>query len=166
MTETLDSLKKKCLTVKADTIQPSMPTLKEKKENIYVWTEDEIRSIKLPEVKNADNYKILSDYFNLDKKGHWEKNNFILLRYDSDEVIASKYNITVDELSKFISESKTILKKKRDERVPPALDTKVMTSWNALQISALCNAYEAFGDEAYNEEALKCANDILRNAIT
>src|SRR5690606_8953629 len=33
----------------------------------------------------------------------------------------------------------------RNERPRPALDHKVITGWNALMISGLCHAYDAFG---------------------
>jgi uncharacterized protein YyaL (SSP411 family) len=53
----------------------------------------------------------------------------------------------------------------RSKRVPPVLDKKVITSWNAIHISALCNAYEAFGDEKIRVSAVKTAHHLLHNCV-
>jgi uncharacterized protein YyaL (SSP411 family) len=131
----------------------------------YVWTKEEIKNSKLPSCGHANAFDVFSDYFSMDESGYWEKNNYILLRKKTDEVIAKKHNVTVQELNEFIRLAKIVLLKKRNERFPPALDKKIITSWNALQISALCNAYQAFGIEEYKSEAIRCAEHILKNSV-
>jgi uncharacterized protein YyaL (SSP411 family) len=131
----------------------------------YVWTKEEIRNLKLPPCGNADPYQVFEDYFSMNDHGYWEKENYILLRTVFDQAIIKKFNISEEVLNNFISESKKLLNKKREERIPPALDKKIITSWNALQISALCSAYEAFGTEEYRIEALRCASVLLKNAV-
>ena len=132
----------------------------------YVWKINEIQNIQFPPSGNADGFKVFSDYFNLNSIGLWEDENYILLRKKSDQEIADKYNLTVKELKSFVAGAKSILLKKRRERVAPALDKKIITSWNALHISALCEAYQAFGDERYRKEAIVCAEQILKTAMS
>jgi uncharacterized protein YyaL (SSP411 family) len=132
----------------------------------YVWTKEELKEINFPVCGKHDGFKIFSEYFNVNDAGYWEKNNYILLRKFTDEEFALKLDLTVVELKSFIKESKSILRKIRAERIPPVLDKKVITSWNALHISALCDAYQAFGVEAHRTEAVKCATQIFKNAIT
>jgi len=131
----------------------------------YVWTTDEIKKIKFPTCGDADGFKVFSDYYNLNDVGYWEKNSYILLRKLSDEDIAARYHVSVPVLEKFIAGTKEILLEERNKRIPPALDKKIITSWNALQVSALCMAYQAFGIEKYREEAILCVNQILKNGM-
>ncbi len=131
----------------------------------YVWTVDEIKKINLPPCGTEDGFKIFSEYYNLNDVGHWEKGNYILLRKLSDEMIAQKYNLTVTTITDFISKAKKILLDVRDKRTPPALDKKIITSWNSLLAAALCTAYQSFGMEEYRMEAIKCIEQILKNGI-
>ncbi|WP_103666491.1 thioredoxin domain-containing protein [Pseudanabaena sp. BC1403] len=48
-------------------------------------------------------------------------------------------------------------------RVPPVTDTKAITSWNALMISGLANAYCAFQKPIYKQLAVNAAKFILEN---
>jgi len=45
----------------------------------------------------------------------------------------------------------------REQRTPPALDDKRLTSWNALMISALADAGVALGEPRYRDAAVACA---------
>ncbi len=130
----------------------------------YVWTKEEISTLKLPVCGKANSLELLKEFYNINDTGYWEKNNYILLRKKTNEEIAEKFQVSLIELEQFISEAKNILLKKREERIRPVTDKKVVTSWNALQITALCEAYEAFGNVSYKDEAIVCANRLLRES--
>ncbi len=49
----------------------------------------------------------------------------------------------------------------RQQRTPPGLDRKIITSWNGLTISALAQAYAATGNIKYLDAAEKAASFIL-----
>ena len=49
--------------------------------------------------------------------------------------------------------------------MPPALDDKVVTSWNGLTIRALAEAGAVLGNEDHLSAARDCANFILDNLI-
>ena len=51
----------------------------------------------------------------------------------------------------------------RNLRIRPATDDKILTSWNALMVSAYVNAYKAVGKEHYLEGALRTARFIEIN---
>jgi len=55
------------------------------------------------------------------------------------------------------------LYKQRQTRVRPATDDKILTEWNAIAITGLCDAYKAFNDEKYKTNAIDIANFILQN---
>jgi uncharacterized protein YyaL (SSP411 family) len=50
------------------------------------------------------------------------------------------------------------LRDHRQKREPPALDRKIITSWNGLAISAMARAAAAFGEDRYLEAAARAAD--------
>jgi uncharacterized protein YyaL (SSP411 family) len=109
----------------------------------YVWSMEEIK-----ETAGAD-FAIAADYFNINEAGLWEDENYIPLREKDDSEIASKHGISVEELRTKVGLLKKALLEKREKRVRPGLDNKVLCSWNALMIKAFADAYTAFSDPAF-----------------
>jgi len=122
----------------------------------YVWTKDELQKIL------KENFDLFADYFNINERGLWEHNNYILLRNLSDESIALKYNLSVDDLLSTIIEIKKQLLKIRDQRVRPGLDNKILTSWNALMLKGYVDAYTIFDEQHFLDVAIKNAEFILK----
>ncbi len=100
------------------------------------------------------------DYYRIEKEGLWENENNILLRKESDEVIAERHLMTKEKLQSEIQNCKEILLKERDKRISPGLDDKHLTSWNALMIKGYADAYNAFGNQEYLGAGIKCADFI------
>ncbi|MCY1722875.1 thioredoxin domain-containing protein [Prolixibacteraceae bacterium Z1-6] len=117
----------------------------------YVWNERELQQL-----IGAD-YPLFADYFQVNKKGFWEQGNTILLRNGGDENFAAKRNLTAHQLQIKVSKWKFVLLKERENRIRPGLDDKTLTSWNALAIQGLLDAYKAFKDEHFLKLAIKNA---------
>ncbi|MCB8994315.1 MAG: thioredoxin domain-containing protein [Bacteroidales bacterium] len=114
----------------------------------YTWKEDEIRSV------CGEDAELVIEYFNVSGNGNWEENRNILYRSGNDEELAGKFNITVDELNEKLVAVKRSLMKARDPRIHPALDDKILTSWNALMLKAYADAYKITGNSEYLSTAL------------
>ena len=125
----------------------------------YVWKKEELQSIL------KEKFALFADYFNINEKGLWEHDNYILLRHESDEAIAAKHNISVIELQKTIAEIKTELIEIRNKRIRPGLDNKVLTSWNSLMLKGYIDAYNAFDEPHFLDVAIKNVNYLLENGI-
>jgi len=126
----------------------------------YVWNKQEIEE--LLKAKSA----LFCDYYRIGKEGLWEHENNILLRNEDDETIAKRYNLSLEELQNEILYCKESLLKERIKRIPPGLDDKQLTSWNALMIKGFADAYKAFGNQEYLDAAIKSADfiwNIIRN---
>ncbi len=123
----------------------------------YVWTVDELKKIL------DDDLKLFADYFNVNEIGHWEEENYILLRKQSDEEIAKRFGISADVLQKKILELKTKVLAIREMRIKPGLDNKILTSWNSLMIKGYADAYSVFHEKEFLNSALKAGNYILEN---
>ncbi len=125
----------------------------------YVWQQDELKDLL------KEHYNIFADYYNVNEKGWWEHNNYILLRNESDEVVAKKHSISVDILKSIIEELKVCLLKQRETRVRPGLDNKLLTSWNALMLKAYVDAAKAFDESKFLNAAIKNLDFIFANAV-
>ena len=130
----------------------------------YVWTKEELETVKLPSIANNKEKELLFDYFNINERGYWEKNTYLPLRHLDNQALADKYDLSLEELNSFISATQKTLYTKRSGRIHPGLDEKVITSWNSLVVKGLCDAYQALADKAYLNEAIACMNQINANA--
>ncbi len=117
----------------------------------YVWTEQELRELL------KEDFPVFSDYYNINDYGLWEEDLYVLIRDSSDEGIAGKYGITEQVLNQRILACKKILFQKRETRARPGLDDKILTSWNALMVKALTDAYRYLDEEEYLKLALKAS---------
>jgi len=126
----------------------------------YVWTEAELKIIL------GEDYTIAAEYYEVGKKGHWEHGNNILLRRKNLLEVSKKLDMEPSDLSTKIKSINKTLLNEREKRIRPGLDDKTLTSWNALTITGLVDAYSTFGEKRFLDLALKNANFILENQIT
>jgi len=125
----------------------------------YVWTSEELSTAL------GDNAALFADYYNCSPKFAWEESKYILHRAQSDAEVAKKFGISEAELRARLAHCRNILLQLRSKRVPPALDNKQLTAWNALMLQAYVDAYRAFGDEQFLNAALKNAAFLEKNAL-
>ena len=125
----------------------------------YVWTKAELQELL------KEQFNLFADYFNINQKGFWEHENYILLRNDEDEIIATRNNISVAELQKTIKDCKKQLLTIREKRIKPGLDNKIITSWNALMIKAYADAYTVFDEKYFKDIALTNLEFLLGNCL-
>lgn len=125
----------------------------------YVWNKKELQELL------GDEFNLFSEYFNVNSVGFWEHNNYILLRSEYNEDFAEKHGLSLHQLQVKVGKWKYALLKARSKRVRPGLDDKTLTSWNALVLKGLADAYKAFGNEEFLCMALKNAEFIANNLM-
>ena len=123
----------------------------------YVWKYDKLRKI-----LNED-AGLITDYYSVTKDGNWENGNNILYRSGPGKDIAGKYDLQAPELMNRIQEAKKILLNERSKRIRPALDDKILTSWNAMMLKGFVDACRAFNEPEFLISAIKNAEFILQN---
>lgn len=131
-----------------------------KEGQFYTWTKKEIQDTL------GDRSQLISDFYNLDPQGNWEAGKNILYRNKTLQHLAEEYNISVGTLKKYIAEAREKLKNVRGRRTRPALDDKILASWNALMLSGYLDAYRVFDEENFLITALKNATFVKKNLIT
>ena len=60
----------------------------------------------------------------------------------------------MEQLQRIIKKGERILLEKRNERIRPQTDDKILLGWNALMNTALCKAFAATGNESFKQLAI------------
>ncbi len=117
----------------------------------YVWTEEELQELIPPE-----DWKQFKKYYQIGTKSLWEGKH-ILTRGTTNLAYAQEWGLSADELEAKVNHWKELLLEARAQRIRPGLDTKALTSWNALLLEAYVEAYKSFQDPTFLEQAKKLA---------
>jgi len=124
----------------------------------YLWDIEEIKSI----IDNPLKLNIFTKAYSITEQGNFEGKN-ILQRQLGDGEIAEELNILVTEVSDNLAKSRPRLLSQRAQRVRPAVDDKVITSWNALMLIAFAEAGRYLEEPQYTNIAINNAEFILGN---
>lgn len=125
----------------------------------YSFTAEELQKI----VKS--DFEIFKEYYNINEFGRWENNEYVLIRRKTDEEIANKFHISTKVLYDKKQNWKTLLSDLKNKRSRPRLDDKTLTSWNALMIKSLLDAYRALNEKKYLDSALKSAELLIEKQL-
>lgn len=113
----------------------------------YTWTQSEIEEVL------GEEAPLFIRQFNIMLEGVGE-------RRGGTNVLYRKADSTLVMTDEQVEQARQKLLAARAHRVPPARDEKVITSWNAIMIQGLVDAYNAWGDEQYLTLALHNAQFI------
>ncbi|WP_159637872.1 thioredoxin domain-containing protein [Sphingobacterium composti Ten et al. 2007 non Yoo et al. 2007] len=95
------------------------------------------------------------EYFNITKDGNWSEEQInIPFVNGSNNNLITEAGFTAEEWDIYLKEIKTKLLAYRNQRVRPGLDHKQLTTWNALLLKGLVDAYRVFGELEHLELAL------------
>lgn len=110
----------------------------------YVWKKQEIDDI-LKDKKLSD---IFCEYFNITEGGNFEGKNILNIT-SSLEYFSKKHNMSTIDMENLLDTHLSKLYEIRAKRIPPGLDDKILTSWNALMISAFVSGYKVTNNLKY-----------------
>lgn len=102
----------------------------------YVWNYDEVKNILL------DDTEMFCKYYDVSENGNWEHKNILRVLTPLQE-FANQNNLKEKEFEEQLKSSAEKLLAIRNKRIRPGLDDKILLSWNALMITALCKASSA-----------------------
>ncbi|MUP46012.1 thioredoxin domain-containing protein [Gramella sp. BOM4] len=113
----------------------------------YTWKREE-----LEEALGSD-FSLFSDYYILHPEPGTE-GKYVVFKSGPDSEFLEKNSLSTTELKAKKESWKSALEEMRVKRVHPAIDDKMIISWNALLISGFVEAYKAFGDKTYLDTAV------------
>lgn len=124
----------------------------------YVWSKKEINQIL---GKDADVFCL---YYDVTDGGNFEGHT-ILNNSIAASAVAFHTGITEDTVRTILAESSRKLLEARSKRIRPSLDDKIITSWNALMISAFAKGYRVTDNPTYLKAAENCITFIEKNLL-
>jgi len=121
----------------------------------YTWTLDEIS-----EVIEDENLNLIVNFFNIEKEGNFSE--------QAGGEKAGRNILYIDKIPQgfdpgLVEKAREKLFRKREKRVHPFKDDKILTDWNGLAIAALSKAAQAFESKEYERAARDAADFILVN---
>ena len=121
----------------------------------YVWSLAEINDI-----LGAQRAKTFAYVYDVTAHGNWEHHNILNLGktlHQSSKLLG----MDEDALHRDLADDRAKLLAARERRIPPAKDTKVLTSWNGLMLASLAEASHVLVDLRYAEAASRSAGFLL-----
>ncbi|WP_445383111.1 thioredoxin domain-containing protein [Robiginitalea sp. IMCC43444] len=125
----------------------------------YVWTVAELKSIL------KKDFDWFSDYYNLNSKGLWEEEKYVLCRSLTEKEVATAHQMTLEEFRERVQITRGKLLEIRNQRPRPGLDHKIITSWNGLLLSGLADSYRYCGLHESLEAATTLA-EFIRSGLS
>ncbi|MGO1243993.1 MAG: thioredoxin domain-containing protein [Sphingobacterium sp.] len=114
----------------------------------YIFDLQEIRSVL------GDDATLAAAYYNITEEGNWPEEHTNVLKTGTDSFdLIQQAGFSEQEWRLYLDEIKSKLFTYRAQRIRPGLDHKQLTSWNALMLKGLIDAYRTFDKPEYLELA-------------
>ena len=127
--------------------------------DFYIWQVEELKKIL------NENFEWVSEYYNINETGYWENDSYIFYQTISDKDFSKKEGITLKEFNDKLNDINSLLKKEREKRVHPIIDSKIIFSWNALTIRGLVDSYKTTKDPIFLNKALLINSSLSKTMI-
>ncbi|MGA8032910.1 MAG: thioredoxin domain-containing protein [Casimicrobiaceae bacterium] len=125
----------------------------------YVFSREEAR-----EAMSADEWAAASLHYGFDGPPNFEHREWHLRVAVPEQEVAQLLGISLPDVHTRIVGARKALFARRETRVRPGRDDKVLTAWNALAIGALARAARAQDEPAWTELALAALDTLVATA--
>ncbi|MEC8952621.1 MAG: thioredoxin domain-containing protein, partial [Acidobacteriota bacterium] len=136
----------------ADSVGPSG---KRQEGWYFTWTRDELEA-----ALDEEAFALVSSYYGITAEGNFAGRNILHASRALAEV-ATELNIELNIAQELLEEARETLYHARATRPVPLRDEKILTSWNALTISAFARAALILADSDYADQATRAADFLL-----
>ena len=132
----------------------------------FVWTIEEAAEALAPiSAEQPRALEIAIETYGLTPQGNFEGSNILHLPRPLDET-AIDLGMSLDELSAALAVIKRRMYAVREERVPPSLDDKILTSWNGLMLASLAEAARVLKRDDYLAAARRAGEFLLDQMLS
>jgi uncharacterized protein YyaL (SSP411 family) len=147
----------------ADSAESAAEPEKKSEGAFYLWTQAEVERLAGQPAAGmfSMRYGVQAEgNVREDPHGEFQGKNILAVR-QSLEAVARVYGVSEAEAGERIREVREKLLEARGARPRPHRDDKILTSWNALMISALALGARVLSEPAYGEAAKRAARFVL-----
>jgi uncharacterized protein YyaL (SSP411 family) len=120
----------------------------------YVWDRQEIVECL------GDDSDLFCRYFDVSEDGNFDGSNILNIPAILDE-FCTRSGLNFEETGLILDRCRAALLQRRENRIRPLRDDKIITSWNGLMIAALARAGILCGKPEYLERSVRATNFIL-----
>jgi len=106
--------------------------------------------------------KVMARHYGVTSAGNLGRKNVLYVK-ESMESIAESENIAIFEVGHILKNGKETLLEARQKRTKPQTDTKIITGWNGLMITAFASGYAVLHVENYLDVATRAAEFLWTN---
>jgi uncharacterized protein YyaL (SSP411 family) len=122
----------------------------------YLWTAAELQEVL------GEDYQFFQAAYGVTQAGNFEGQT-ILQRALDDSTLAARFQLDPPAVTVRLADCHARLLSRRDLRIRPGTDDKVLTSWNALALAAFAEAGRYLKREDYTQAAIRNARFLLEN---
>ncbi|MEO8042095.1 MAG: thioredoxin domain-containing protein, partial [Acidobacteriota bacterium] len=123
----------------------------------FVWTPGEV-----VEAVGDKDARIFNFFYDVSEEGNFEGKNILQVLY-TREAAAKALQIDVDALNEALDRSRSKLFERREKRIKPFRDEKILTAWNGLMLKAFAEAGAILGSDDYLNIARRNADFMLQH---
>jgi uncharacterized protein YyaL (SSP411 family) len=127
----------------------------------YLWSLDEIEQA----LENQSDIEFTIKALGISSKGNYEGRT-IPSRVLTNDQLADMFGLEQSQVDDRTKKLKAKLLAYRGKRVPPAVDDKVLTSWNGMMLLAFSEAGRFFGVDVYEEMAIRNLDFLLNSLMS
>ena len=124
----------------------------------YVWSKSRIREVL------GDDAELFCLFYDVTDGGNWEGKSILCNNINMSSV-AFHFGVSEKEADEKLKACSEKLLAERSKRTAPGLDDKIITSWNALMITAFAKCYRVVPDSRYIDAARSCIAFIEQNLL-
>ncbi|HVS81956.1 MAG TPA: thioredoxin domain-containing protein [Pyrinomonadaceae bacterium] len=121
----------------------------------FVWSRQETL-----DALGSEDGNLFCDYFNVTETGNFEGQNILHITATPEDV-ASRHDVSLDQLRSVIEVGRKKLFALREQRIKPARDEKILTAWNGLMLASFAEASAILERPDYRKAAEANAQFLL-----
>jgi uncharacterized protein YyaL (SSP411 family) len=126
----------------------------------YAWSWEEFEEV----IPSGEDFELATTAFGVSERGNFEGKN-VLHRPIAESELADRFKLSEDQQHSRLDSIRSLLLIKREERIPPLTDDKVLTAWNGLLLISLAEAARAMDHEEYLAVAQSLTGFLLDHLI-